>query len=873
MSRLLDGLQALHRRALRAFPRGFRERYGDEMSVAFRAYCQGASSSLGMLRRGVHGVFETIVEGVQERTGGGSGVGGTAIELRAALRGLVRSPGFAAAVMVVLALGIGASAAVFGLAETLRRGAPFDAGASLVVVGETFQEPGGPLEERAASYPTFRDWSEQTTAFEALTAWNARQLPLLSEDGAAPSSIGAAFVSASLPGVLRIAVSGGRWFAESEDAAAARVAVVSDDLWRTRLGGGPFVSGRTLRLGDVVVDVVGVAPPGFRGTFGDLDIWLPIHTLTVFDAGRGNLLESRGTRGLFVLGRLRAGVTLADADRQLIRVTESLRESGALPETRGARIEAFADRYFGDARRNANLLLGAVALLLLIACANIANLMLTRQIGRRQELALRRALGARGIASARPLLLEGVLLALFGGGLGVLVAPWLMQAVSAATLAGLPDYVRPALRPTTVVFALLIAIATAVVSSVAPALMGERTANAALRGGRGTLGRGDRGRRLLVVAQIAVAVPLLIGAGLMLRSIAAQLAIDPGFRAEGVVTAEVSLPRTRYDGEAAAAFAGRLQDALSRVPGTQVAIAGDVPIASGYSATIATVEHAGVERDYRVYVHSVSADYFDVLGMRMVEGRAFDARDGASGTEVVILSETAARRFYPGESAVGRLIEGAQVVGVVADAAFRTLLPDPVGNPDDPDIFLSFPQRPAMSVNVLLRGDGNPTRLVEQVREEVRRIDPSLPVAASSTLAEIVDGQVSADRALARQLAVFAVFALLLAGTGLYGVMAYSVSSRAPEIGVRMALGAERHTVLRQIFVQGTRLVAIGLALGLLVALLATSILRSQLYGVTRSDPFTYLVVAGVLAVAGMGATAIPAWRAMRVEPARVLRG
>jgi predicted permease len=399
----------------------------------------------------------------------------------------------------------------------------------------------------------------------------------------------------------------------------------------------------------------------------------------------------------------------------------------------------------------------------------------------------------------------------------------------------------------------------------------------ALQSARGSAGgprRAHIARRALVIAQLGVAVPLLAGAGLLLKSIARQTAIDPGYRTEGVVGAQVNLPGARYAREDARTFSTRLTGVLrANEAFTDIAIASDIPIESGYRARNVDVIDAGrPPREYRVYTHNVSPGYFELLDMRVVDGRVFDERDNAGSTEVVVLSEKAARRFWPGERAVGRVVEGAEVIGVVQDAAFRTLLPDPVGNPDDPDVFLSFLQLPSLQVSILMRGSGSPDELVRHLEEAVHSIDPALPVQAMVSLSDVLEAQTAASRALARELVAFALAALLLAAAGLYGIMMYAVSQRAGEIGVRMALGAGRGRVIGQVLGQGLRLVAVGTVAGAVVALAGGRVLQSQLYGVESTDPVTFLGVSALLFMVGGVACAIPARRATRFDPVRVLK-
>jgi predicted permease len=895
----------LYRLALRTFPARFREQWGEEMEKAFRSHCEAGRGVFAGLGRAVHGLGEVVMEGVRERRDGGrrglerkataeengmhagnnTGLRARGLEAlvadgRFAVRALRRTPGFSIAVVGVLALGIASSVALFTLVDALVfRGLPFDDGDELVAVIETYQEPGGPLEERGASYPAYEDWTHQTTSFAALAVRDFRSLALATEGGPA-QAIGVALASSALPEVLGVSTAFGRWYTAGEEDAAARVVVLSHALWRARFGEDESVVGGTLRLEGVPFEIIGVAQAGFAGAFGGVDGWVPFRSSVAFmGAGATGDFDNRGARGYLVLGRLHDGVTVAAAQEQIDRVTAGLHASGAQAVTRAAQVQSFRDRYLGDARRDAVLLFGAAGLLLLIACANVANLMLARQLVRRREIALRRALGARHGDVVRQLLVESVLLGLAGGAVGATAAPLLMRVLGDANLGGLPDYIAPSINGLTIVFAVAVSLLTAIAFGAIPAAANLRIGLLeALQSARGASG-GTRpalhARRILVVAQMGIAVPLLAGAGLLLQSIARQTAIDPGYNAAGVVGAQISLPGSRYTRDDARTFTTRLAAQLGdNAALTDVAIASDIPIQSGYRATMVDVEDPGrAPREFRVYLHNVSVGYFELLGMRLVDGRTFEERDGAGSAEVVVLSETAARRFWPGERAVGRMVDGAEVIGVVGDGAFRTLLPDPVGNPDDPDIFLSFAQFPTLQVSVLARATSTaPEAVARQVEEAVNGIDPSLPVQTSVTLTDVLESQTAASRALARELVAFALAALLLAAAGLYGIMTYAVSQQAGEIGVRMALGAGRQRVMRQILRQGLSFVAIGTTVGLGIALAGGRLIQSQLYGVRASDPLTFLAVSGVLFVVGAIACAVPARRATRFDPVRVLR-
>ena len=428
-------------------------------------------------------------------------------------------------------------------------------------------------------------------------------------------------------------------------------------------------------------------------------------------------------------------------------------------------------------------------------------------------------------------------------------------------------------------FALGVSAATGVAFGILPAVNATRVSigESLKAAARSVMGAGSgtfRTRRALVIGQIAIATPLLGGSGLMIRSIANALAIDTGLDAVGVGIAAVNLPASRYDTEARASFARRLHSALEQESAVRRAtVASDIPLNSGYSATMVELdepEYAG--REIRVYVHRVSSGYFETLGIPIIRGREFDDSDRAGGPVVVIISNQMAERFWPNADPVGRVVEGATIVGVVGDATYRGLIPNQVSNPNDPDIFAPLAQMPAARLQIAVRGSAAATDLAELIRAEVRRLDPALPVFGLTTMEEIVDAQVASNRTATRLLGAFASIAVVLAVGGLFGVMMYTVGRRKNEIGIRMALGAEPARVMRMFLGQAAGLVALGLLAGLLLAMGTVRFLASQLYQVGTSDLTTYLFAVGAFVSVGLLASAVPAFRATQVDPLISLR-
>lgn len=898
-------LHALYGMAIRAFPPDFRRRYEEDLFTSFDVYRRMAGSPASRTWRTIRAIVEAVAQGLGERfaqrrpghhrrqlpsrrlptlpsrsLGVEERLGWLVKDVRFAVRSFRRTPGFTLAALVILALGIGASTSVFSVVNALVfRGPPFPESEQLVRIVGTFQPEGEALEQRSASYPDYVDWRDRTTAFESMVIRDFDNVTLTAPDGE-PTLIAASFITPAMFRMLRVSPARGRLLADDDDAIGNLVTVLSHAFWTTRFGADPDIVGRTITFNDRAVTVVGVAERGFGGLFGGLDAWLPFRAEGAFVPSRpSSALERRGFRGFDVFARLRPGVTLADAQQQLDRVSDGLHDNGSLGLDRGALALSFEDDNLGAARATAWILAVAVGLVMLIACANLANLLLARQLGRSREIGLRQAIGATRSDLIRQLLVESLTLGVSGGVLGALVASWMTEALAPDTLANLPSYIAPSIDVTALLFAVGIAVATGVVFGLAPALNTSRLpiVDSLKSGSRSVVGAGRSGmslRRSLVIVQVAVAVPLLIGSALMIRSVSNTLAVDPGFDPAGVTAAEVTLPSARYDNDERAAFARRLRVALEAYPAVEhAAIASDLPMNRGYSAMTVTPDgprYAGQE--YRVYVHRVSPGYFETLRIRRLDGRGFTDQDDASAPEVVIVSRQMAERFWPGSSPVGHTIEGARIVGVVENARYRGLIPDPENTPLDPDIFLPLEQAMTARMQIAVQGRAPSAELIRLLREEIRRLDPALPVYGVTTMSDVIEGQVVASRAATRQLGAFAVLALILAAAGLFGVMAYNVSRRTNEIGVRIALGADRHSVIRMFLRQSLTLAAVGLVTGLALAAGGGRVLESQLYDVTPTDGVTYLFVTFAFLLVGLVASAVPAWRASRVDPLQSLR-
>ena len=802
------------------------------------------------------------------------------------LRRLLRTPGFTLVVLLTLALGIGANTAVFSAVHAvLLRPLPYREAERLVVVDHHYPSLKGLL--AGVSAPGFVDYRDRVRLFEASaaqTGWG----PNLTGAGE-PERLAGARVSGGYFQTLGVAPALGRALRPDEDAPGReRVVVLSDGFWRRRFGADPAVVGRTLLLDGEPHDVVGVMPPGFRDVVDrNVELWRPL-ALPAEDFGD----DRRTNEFLSMTARLRPGVTADEARTALRTVAEQLKRAypEQYPSDWGLVATPLRDKGTGGIRPALLVLLAAVGCVLLIACANVASLMLARAASRAREVAVRTALGAGRAHLLRQSLGESLVLAAGGGVLGVLVA-----ALGVRALAALGGERLPAgelrLDATVLAFATAVSVLTGVVFGAVPALQRPT------RGLRDTLQEGSRGaagdrrgqavRRVLVVGEVALALVLLTGAGLLLKSFARVQGVDPGFRPGGVLTATLALPPATYDtGERRRAF---LDDVLARVravPGVEaVAATSGVPFGRGGATRSFTVEglvvppdQPGPWGDYR----AVSPDYFATLRVPLRRGRVFAETDGPDAPRVAVVDDELARRYWPGESAVGKRI----AYGTVRDSATGTDVPRWIeivgvvghvkseGLDADPrvQVYVPIRQLPSASPDLAVRTRGDPRRLLPAVRAAVHAVDPSQPLSHVATLDELVERSTGARQLAVVLLGAFAGLALLLASVGLYGLLSYAVSQRTREFGVRVALGAPRRNVLLLVVRQGMGLALAGAGVGLVGALALTRLLRSQLYAVEATDPATYAAMIALLVSVALAATLVPAVRATGAEPMHALR-
>lgn len=804
-----------------------------------------------------------------------------------AVRGLVRRPTFAAVAVLVVALGIGAATAIFSVLDTLViRALPYEDADRIVTIWEENTRSGGGREDVAPA--DFLDWREQARSFEAIAAFDPYSLDLTG--GEHPEVVYAARVTEAFFEALGSGALHGRTFvADDFGAAGGRVVVLSHSLWERRFGADPGLVGRSLTLDGEPYTVVGILPPSFDPYFQpsvrSREAWIPL-VLQEWEA------EERGSRWWSVVAKLRSDVPLERAQAEMDAISARLAQDH--PET-NAGIQAvlvpLRDHLVGDARTALYVLQGAVIFLLLIACANLASLFLARGTEREGEFAVRAALGAGRSRMLRQLLVESGVVAVAGGLLGVGLAYWAVDLIAMLGPVDVPRLDEVRVNGRVLVFAVALCGLTAIVAGLAPALHFSRPdLGASMKEGR-TSTAGAARQRLrggMVVAEVALSLVLVVGAGLLARSFVRLLGVDPGFDRDNVAVAQVFRYVDDETPEERRAFFRRAIERIDALPGVRSAAA-----VSAFPFIEANID---VQQSFRVagrseprrgeapnaFVAVATPDYFRTMGIPLLEGRALEPTDDAEAPPVAVVTEALARRQWPGESPVGQHVRFVddqdsdrraddarwiEIVGVVGHVRHDGLDRDP-----RPELFLPQEQTNMGSMTFVARTDRDPAALLEPMRQAIWALDPLQTIYRSATLDELVSKSVAGRRFNLWLLGSFAAIALILAAVGIYGVVSYSTRTRAHEFGVRMALGAGTRDVVREAMSRGVRLATLGVALGLVGALGVTRALRGLLYGVSAADPLTFLAVALLLLGVALGATWFPARRATRVDPAVSLR-
>jgi putative ABC transport system permease protein len=801
-------------------------------------------------------------------------------DLRYAVRMLIKSPGFTFIVVMALALGIGANSAIFSVVNAvLLRPLPFGEPEQLMMVWGVARNSG---EGRIVlSVPDIKDIREQSRMLEYVAPYNGTGSMLA--DGDDTERLFGAIVPADMFPLLRVQPIMGRTFTREEDVPGGpSVVVIGQGLWQRRFGSDPAIIGKEIKLAGKATTVVGVMPADFRFPVQNQksEYWQPISSSPSYVAAS----DIRGSRSLRVVARLKPGVTTAQAESELAAIGQRL--SIQYPDTNTGlsfTVTPLHEDIVGSIRPALLVILGAVGFVLLIACANVANLLLARASARHKEVAIRTALGASRMRIIRQLLTESLLLSVLGGALGLLLAMWGVDLLVAASPTDLPRVREIGLDGQVLGFTALVSILTGLLFGLAPALQSTKLdLNESLKeGGRGSTDglRRNRVRSILVIAEVALSLVLLVGAGLLIRSFVYLLNLSPGFDTQSVLIADIPLSRSRYPtGEQQAVFTRQAIERTRQLPGvTSVAAVNIVPLSGDGRQSTFTIEGRpvpdGQEPDGEVT--TVTPDYFRTMGIPLLTGRTFTEQDKTDSPPVVIISETLARRNFPGEDPLGRRLilddekPAYEIVGIVGDVRHEGLEKETY-----PGYYLSFYQAPERQVNLMVRSAPtvDPSGLQLAVRNVIKEMDKEQLVWETKTMEQLRAESVARRRFNMMLLGLFAALALLLAAVGIYGVMSYSVTQRTHEIGIRLALGAQTGDVLKMVVRQGMTLALIGVALGLLTALAVTRVMASLLYGVTATDALTYAGVSVLLAGIALLACLIPARRATRVDPMVALR-
>ena len=795
-----------------------------------------------------------------------------------AIRGLWRRPAFALAAVVTLALGIGANAAIFSVVNAvLLQPLPYPDAERLMMVW-TYNPRQG-FDKDVGTYPNFEDWRRESRSFERLAAYTTTSYTLTGSGD--PLHIRGAVVTPGFFEALGVSPLRGRAIGSNDAAAGGhRVAVLSHGLWMRRFGGDPGVVGRTVPLSGVSHDVIGIMPEEFAHP-EEAELWTPLAPTERF----AELMASRGSFWLTVIGRLRSDVARAAAQAEMDAIAARLERGYPANAGLGVRLVPLHEEIVGDVRRPLLVLLGAVGFVLLIACANVANLLLTRAAARQRELAVRAALGAGRARIARQLLTESVVLALVGGAAGLLLAAWAVDLLHALAPAHVPRLSLVRVDAAVLAYAMAASVITGIFFGLAPVSQSSSTADALKDGARGGTDspRGRRLRSALAIGEIAVALVLVVGAGLLVRSFIALTRVDLGFETRGLLALRLQLPRAAYPKpEQVAAFYERLTERIRALPGVESAAAASsilLPSLPQSAGVIVENRPPDTSAGARVPVpyDAITPDFFDTLRIPVLKGRRFTAGDAAGGLPVVIVNEAFERRYFPDGDPLGRRVAFGSapapdtawytIVGVVRDTRRA-------GVDRAPWAEMYFPQAQAQdpAMFVVLRTSGDPVALAAAARAAVWSLDRTQAVSSVRTLRDMVDRTQANRRFTTLLLLVFACVALALAAVGVYGVIAYSTAQRTQEIGIRMALGAGRSDVLRLVLGEGVRIGVFGLAIGIAGAAFASRLLTGLLFGVPRWDPLTFVAVPLLLLAIAAIASWIPARRAVRLDPVRAMR-
>jgi putative ABC transport system permease protein len=789
-------------------------------------------------------------------------------DLRYGVRMLLKHPGFTFIAVLTLALGIGANTAIFSIVNAvLLRPFPYQAPERLVILRERVSGGGAGF---SPSYPNFADWRAQNTVCSSMAAVRQNESFNLTGTGE-PERLQGRLVSAEFFSTLGIEPLLGRDFLAEEDRPGATpAAILSYGLWQRRFDEDPGIIGKQLTLNNQSFTVIGITPANFQ-FWAEADITVPIG----LSAQRFRL---RGADpGADVVARLKPDVSQEQAETGLNMIAARLEEQ--YPKSnkgRRVRVTPLHERFVGDVRQPLLILLGAVGLVLLIACANVANLMLVRASARQKEMAMRVALGAGRWRIIRQLLTESVLLAALGAAFGILLAHWGTSFIAGHLPDGIPRLQEAQVDAPALVFTLAVSLVTGLLFGLAPALQASRPnlTEGLKEGDRGSSGRRQRLRSLLVVGEVALTLTLLVGAGLLIQSFRRVLQVDPGFNTQNLLTMQLSVNNS--DVQQVANFFEQLQQNVRNLPGVKsVAVSDGLPFGMANYPGFIIEGRPEPDNKGSGLRYSVSPDYFRTMGIELIKGRLFTAEDTRDSPLVAVINEVLAQRYFPNEDPIGKRLKhgptspSLEIVGIVRHVEHYKL----DGQKSvQPQFYTNFNQNSARLINLLTRTDGDPVHLASTVRAQVAALNKDQAVFNVRTMEQIVAQSVAPRRFSMLLLTVFAVVALALASMGIYGMMSYVVARRTREIGVRMALGAQSGDVLRLVIGQGMKLALAGVALGLVASVALTRTMKNLLFGVSATDPATFVAIALLLVLVALLACWIPARRATKVDPQVALR-
>jgi putative ABC transport system permease protein len=791
-------------------------------------------------------------------------------DLRYGIRIMIKRPGFTLIAALTLALGIGANTAIFSAVNSvLLRPLPFPESEQLLDLAETFKPDGW----GSVSVPTFEDWKSQNTVFAGISAYSNTSFNLQGTD--TPQRVPGLSVSANYFDLLGVQPTLGRTFLPGEDIAGnERVVVISDELWRRNFAANPNIINQTIPLNGQQYTVIGVAPPEMSALYRTVQMWSPL----VFSETDK---RERGNHKYLVIGRLKSGVTLAQARDEMNMIAQRL--EAQYKDGRGIRLRQIQELWTANVRSMLIMMMVAVGFVLLIACTNVANLLLARATVRRREISIRIALGAGRRRLVQQFLAEGLLLSVLGGGLGIALAWGSLGVLGKIAFPFLPRAQEIRIDARVLLFTLAVAILTSIIFGVIPSLQAGKTdVQTTLKEGGNTASDSLVGgwlRQVLVVIELAAAVVLLIGAGLMIRSVLRIREVEPGLQAQNLLTAKITLPAERYkDAQSAIRFYEQVLERVKHLPGVQAAaVISHLPVEeTGYNGNISVAGKTYPPNESPlVEYRAVSDDYFQTTGVPLLRGRLFSKQEGDDARPVVVINDAMAKQVWPGEDPIGKQITDdpkATVIGVVGNVKNRGMLREAVPEMYAPYTVKEFWPDMRWNMRILVRSTFDNNTIAAAVRSEVQAVDPAQPIYAVQGMNLVIENTVRDKSVNTTLWSVFAGVSLLLALIGVYGVMSYTVAQHTREIGIRMALGAQPTSILTLIIGRGLMLVSIGVGIGVVASFGLTRFIESMLFGVAPTDPLTFAMIVVLLGLVALLACLIPATRAMRVDPIVVLR-